>query len=71
MFCILFFAASPKAGVSPQPTKTVIRMKTLQEEQHVRETKPLLINETEDVCINNMTHLTILPLKFKFDGEFL
>ncbi len=44
------FAASPKSGASPaQPTKLVKPMKTLLEEQLVRETKPLLRTDTEDV----------------------
>lgn len=46
---MIVFAASPKAGVSPQPTKLVVPMKTLMEEQHVRETKPLLLRNEDDV----------------------
>ena len=48
-----YLAASPKAGASPQPTKLVKPMKTLVEEQHVRETKPLLNRaDTDDVNSN-------------------
>ncbi|XP_064651713.1 kinesin-like protein KIF13A isoform X3 [Lineus longissimus] len=40
-------SASPKNVVSPQPTKFVKPMRTLLEEQHVRETKPLLIQDSD------------------------
>ncbi|XP_074656043.1 kinesin-like protein KIF13A isoform X2 [Tubulanus polymorphus] len=40
--------ASPKNTISPQPTKFVKPMRTLLEEQHVRETKPLLRHEESD-----------------------
>ncbi len=39
---LLKISASPKAGVSPQPSKLAKPLTTLVEEQHVREAKPLL-----------------------------
>ena len=42
LYVVLLVAASPKSAVSPQPAKLVKPMKTLIEEQHIRESKPLL-----------------------------
>ena len=56
MFCLTLllhsvFTASPKAGISPQPAKLVKPLTTLVEEQSLREIKPLLRTDEEDVCI--------------------
>ena len=45
-----FISASPKSGVSPQPSKLAKPLQTLVEEQHIREAKPLL-DQDEDVSV--------------------
>ena len=58
-----FISASPKSGVSPQPSKLAKPLQTLVEEQHIREAKPLL-DQDEDVsayelCINRISTISI------------
>ena len=48
---MLFFLGAPLSGVSPQPGKMVKPMKTVLEEQSVREAKPLLKQDEDDVSV--------------------
>ena len=56
-----FISASPKSGVSPQPSKLAKPLQTLVEEQHIREAKPLL-DQDEDVSVAVLSTRRLLML---------